>query len=78
MGNRFGPADAGGGLTLYQDDAISRIEYDAFGSKPQSGTTAQRPSSSLVGQGSQYFDTTLGKPIWSAGASWKDATGATV
>jgi hypothetical protein len=42
-----------------------------------SGTTAQRPDIDLfVNQ--QYFDTTLGKPIWWNGSVWKDAAGTTV
>lgn len=46
-----------------------------------SGTTAQRPTWQIVGM--QYFDTTIGKPIWCKTASptspvWVDATGATV
>lgn len=42
-----------------------------------SGTTAQRPNIDLfVNQ--QYFDTTLGKPIWWNGSVWKDAAGTTV
>lgn len=45
-----------------------------------SGATADRPTVNLqVGQ--QYFDTTLGKPIWckvSSPASWVDANGTTV
>lgn len=43
----------------------------------KSGTTAQRPTGIAVGY--QYFDSTLGKPIYfkSAGV-WVDATGATV
>jgi len=40
------------------------------------GLTAARPSSPTLYM--PYFDTTLGKPIWWTGASWKDATGATV
>lgn len=42
------------------------------------GSTASRPSASAVGAGAEFFDITLGKPIWSDGAIWKDATGATV
>ena len=42
-----------------------------------SGTSAFRPSVS-VAQGTMYFDTTLGKPIWYNGTNWVDATGATV
>lgn len=41
-----------------------------------SGTTAQRPTSPTVGF--CYFDTNLQKPIWWKGASWADATNATV
>ena len=40
--------------------------------------TGSRPSASDVGQGSQFFDTTLNKPIWSNGTVWKDAAGTTV
>lgn len=42
-----------------------------------SGTTAARPATGLqVGQ--QYFDTSLGHPIWYDGTGWVDATGASV
>ena len=43
-----------------------------------SGATGARPSPSAVGVGGIYYDTTLGKPIWSTGTAWYDATGATV
>ena len=44
---------------------------------PSSGTTAKRPTLQLqVGQ--QYFDTTLGIPIWYNGTVWKNASGTTV
>jgi hypothetical protein len=44
---------------------------------PSSGVTADRPAIALqVGQ--QYFDTTLGIPIWWDGTNWVDATGTTV
>lgn len=39
------------------------------------GTTASRPSAVTVGAGARYYDTTLGKPIWSNGTIWTDATG---
>lgn len=41
------------------------------------GTTAQRPVSGLV-PGLQYYDTTLGIPIWWNGTVWKNAAGTTV
>lgn len=40
--------------------------------------TGSRPAAATVGQGAQFFDTTLNKPIWSTGSVWVDATGATV
>jgi hypothetical protein len=44
---------------------------------PSSGTTANRPTDRLqVGQ--QYYDTTLGIPIWYNGTVWKNASGTTV
>jgi len=41
-----------------------------------SGDTASRPSTTIVGQ--SYFDTDLTKPIWWDGSQWVDATGTTV
>jgi hypothetical protein len=38
------------------------------------GTTAARPTT--VTLGFMYFDTTLNKPVWWNGTSWRDATGA--
>jgi hypothetical protein len=78
IGNRFTAADAGGGMVLLQDDIPSRVQFDSLGSKALSGTTAQRPASTLVVPGSQYFDSSLGKPIWNNGGTWRDAAGATV
>lgn len=47
---------------------------------PLSGTTAERPDATTVAVGTAYFDTDLatgaGKPIWSNGTDWVDATGA--
>ena len=37
---------------------------------------ASRPSSPATGQ--QFFDTSLGHPIWWSGSSWVDATGSSV
>ena len=41
------------------------------------GTTAQRPAvGQLIGQ--QYFDTTLGIPIWYNGTKWVNSSGTVV
>jgi hypothetical protein len=42
-------------------------------------TTANRPTAGLYA-GQQYFDSTLGKPIWrnAANSGWVDATGGAV
>ena len=42
----------------------------------RTGTTAKRPTDVTIGL--QYFDTTLGKPIWWNGTAWVDATGTVV
>ena len=57
-------------LTLWGRDAAFHISR----SMPESGSTADRPTSDLW-VGRQYFDTTLGRPVWWAGAGWVDATG---
>ena len=44
---------------------------------PLSGSTSTRPTNNLE-NGLQYFDTTLGKPIWWNGTDWVDSTGTTV
>jgi type 1 fimbria pilin len=41
-----------------------------------SGTTANRPINPAQYQ--EFFDTSIGKPIWYVGAVWKDAAGTTV
>ena len=41
-------------------------------------TTATRPSASAVPEGTGIYDTTLNKPIWSDGATWRDAAGTAV
>jgi hypothetical protein len=42
------------------------------------GATASRPSASAVGAGTQWYDTSLGQPIWSNGTVWRDAAWVTV
>lgn len=53
---------------------VRRLIADAVA--PKSGLTAERPTVNQIGY--QYFDTTLGKPIWWNGTVWKDAAGTTV
>jgi hypothetical protein len=43
---------------------------------PPTCTTAGRPAAADVRAGFSVFDTTIGKPIFSTGAAWVDATGA--
>ena len=44
---------------------------------PSAGTTANRPATDLqIGQ--QYFDTTIGRPIWWNGSNWINAAGTVV
>lgn len=42
------------------------------------GHSYHRPAHDDIDAGVRYFDTTIGKPIWSDGTNWVDATGATV
>jgi hypothetical protein len=73
----------------YQDQFANALrlyfnQIDSFTqavSIPDSGKTTQRPIQNVqvplfVGQ--QFFDTTLGIPIWWNGTVWKNASGTTV
>lgn len=44
----------------------------------QSVATAARPSAASLPAGTQIYDVTIGKPIWTNGSVWHDSTGATV
>lgn len=55
-------------LSLGADDCL----------KTGQAVTASRPSASTMGAGAQFYDITLGVPIWSNGTDWKDAAGTTV
>lgn len=58
---------------------VTPITYPSYqNAKITFGTTANRPTANLVAYITQYYDTTLGKPIWWNGSAWKDATGTTV
>ena len=41
-----------------------------------SGATASRPALAADDIGYEFFDTTLGTPVWWDGSGWVDATGA--
>ncbi len=53
------------------------LVYDSStAARIQVGPTASRPVGlGAADAGLQYFDSTLGKPVWWAGANWHDATG---
>lgn len=56
--------------------------FKVISSLKQSGTTAQRPVSPGLWVGRQYFDTTLGYPVWvkqvTPSVVWVNAAGTTV
>jgi hypothetical protein len=60
--------------------ATANASAVVFGAIPlwPSSNTAGRPSAGTWGAGACWYDTTLGKPIWSNGSVWKDAAGTTV
>ena len=62
-------------------DAIHVPNHDTGILRPpvyaaDSGTTALRPTLASDDIGYEYFDTTLGLPVWWDGSDWLDATGA--
>ena len=42
----------------------------------KTGRGPSRPDAAVVGDGAQWFDTALGRPIWSRGGAWVTACGA--
>lgn len=71
-------AGKGSRLTSAEGDANFTNINNELARVSGNGTTAARPSAATAGSGAMYFDTTLGKPVWSTGAAWVDATGAAV
>jgi hypothetical protein len=61
-------------LRLYFNQISSFVNLLAT---PAAGATTARPTIRLL-IGQQYFDTTLGLPIWWNGSDWIDATGTVV
>jgi hypothetical protein len=68
-------------LRLYFNQVDSSIRAIATNittiATPSSGATAARPTTTLL-VGQQYFDTTLGIPVWWNGSNWVNASGTTV
>lgn len=60
-------------LTDTPTDALSVVNRKYVN---MNGATASRPTGSILGQ--QYFDTSVGKPIYWSGSTWVDATGGAV
>ena len=54
--------DSQGRLRIKPEKPTSTTDGIVAGSQVGSGTTANRPTYAFVGQ--HYFDTTLGKPVW--------------
>jgi hypothetical protein len=61
------------GATIKDALATIKVLTDSINA---GGITSTRPSSPILY--CNFFDMTLGKPIWWNGTAWKDATGATV
>jgi hypothetical protein len=53
-------------------DAINAL----LNSRAGVGATGERPVTPSIGW--QFYDQSLGKPIWWDGATWRDATGGAV
>lgn len=70
---------AGNAAALFDPVQVSPIRaWGARCLRTGADITANRPSASAAGSGSMFYDTTLSKPIWSDGTTWRDATGTAV
>ena len=70
------------GYVVLEDLSTTGSDTSKFGAVQVivNGTTAERPQALKANdlhRGFQYFDTTLGRPIWWNGSGWVDATGTT-
>jgi len=65
-------------VRLYQDVTIANLILSKHIVTTGQSTTGGRPSASTAGNGAQWYDTDLHKPIWSDGTSWRDAAGTVV
>lgn len=61
---------------LFSNGSGPRIDSGLGVIKSGSGATGARPSATNAGAGSVWFDTTIGKPIFSNGSAWKLADGS--
>jgi len=59
------------------ETTVARITKDGA-VRPRQLATGSRPAAATAGAGAMIWDSTLGKPIWSTGSAWVDATGAAV
>jgi len=55
------------------DTPTDRNQVVPRGYVTRNSTTALRPTTSVLGE--SYFDTTVSKPVWWSGSSYKDAAG---
>jgi hypothetical protein len=53
-------------------------QITAFAGTIPPRATSGRPAATAVAVGTRYYDTTLGKPVWSNGTAWRDAAGTAV
>lgn len=67
-----------GPLALYAGTEGHPIQPYRGYFRERSRSTDTRPSASGLGVGTCYYDTTVGKPVWSDGTVWRDATGVEV
>ena len=49
-----------------------------LGVRHRTYATANRPDPGDAGEGCMIYDSDINKPIWSDGATWRDATGSAV
>jgi hypothetical protein len=58
---------------LQRPGVLTMLPHQTF--RTGQGASSARPDATSVGQGAQWFDATLNKPIWSDGTNWRDALG---
>jgi len=86
--HRFSWESSAGNFNLLDTTDVGVYAYEGANTEPVHHfkkpvrsprfASGARPSASDVGAGTQVYDTTLSKPIWSDGTAWRDAAGTTV